>query len=161
MVRLRSVVPDTPRVGIMSFGKLCNHLWPDHSQPEICSKSCTEQDHQPRTLEVFHGRYPVKQHLMLPRLLGQELRHKIRMANWCSENFELLDIRVQRLVSTPNDSFWVFQPCSCCQLVHPSGSPSAPVPHFGFPMVDVDARMVEQTPFQKCCARPRPSQVYR
>ena len=68
-------------------------------------------------------------------------------ADWCSENFEPLDFRLQRLVSTPNDSFWVFQPCSC-QLVHPSGSPSAPVPHFGFPMVDVDASMVEQAPLQ-------------
>ena len=117
-----------PREGIVTFGKLCNHLWPGHSQPEICSRSCTEQEHQPRTLEVFHGGYLVKQHLMLPRLLGQELRHKIRMANWCSENHEPLDLDLQRLVSTPNDSFWVFQPCSC-QLVHHNGSPSAPVPH--------------------------------
>ena len=64
------------------------------------------------------------------------------------ENFEPLDLGLQRLVSTPNDSFWVFQPCSCCQLVHPSGSPSAPVSHFSFPMVDVDASMVEQAPSQ-------------
>ena len=128
-----------PRVGIMSFGELCNHLW---SQPEICSRGCTEQEHQPRTLEVLHGGYPVEQHFMLPRLLGKELCHKIRMANGCSKDFESLHPRLQSLVSSPNNSLRVFG--NCCQLVHPSGSPSALVPHFPFSMVDAD---VEQAPF--------------
>ena len=71
MVRLRSVVPDTPTCW--------HHDFRQTVQPSgrTSTRNLLEGLHQPR-LEVFHGGYPVKQHLML-----------IRMANWCSKNLRL------------------------------------------------------------------------
>ena len=130
----------TPNSVIMPLSERQWQVLLDHAQ-QIGASCSTEQQQQPRCLEVLHSRDSLKQQLVIHRLRIQLIHNVERVADRSSQDTQPILGQWQLRITLPHHCVGFRQTRSKGELLNPGGLRPTPVPELGLPVVNPDGAL--------------------